>query len=349
MTTLASVNTAAVSSPFLSGRLNLAALPDSERALLPDAKESPFESALIGGSQFYECHMHRIKVGTAGAFARKRPPSRYASANLAFQSHSCFDICFSDLPTAPNLPRHSTRHLSPPRPLSKLNQISIQVFDIRLHFYFELQPDTSIISIFNAKVDVRAAFVEASSVKPHLISNPRSPFRVPLGDLREALAGLKPIGECKQNGNSPSANASNQTLTVSKNSAFCPPLPHSQVDFPHDSSPSNYHRAMPHPSHPSTTEKNVRSPDWTEALPSDTQNRNFHAPPHLHHYPRYSPASNRGSPHTSPAKASGALDNSARITLPPTSELLAPLFNSKQPNLMRGPLHGFGTDDPLPY
>nr|CDS31669.1 neurabin 1 [Hymenolepis microstoma] len=308
---VASVTTTAVSSPFLSGRLNLAALPDSERALLSDSKENPFESTLNGGNQFYECHMHRIKVGTAGAFARKRPPSRYASANRfansTESSKSLNSLSFSSSSTLQTQANFNSETHSPPVPNGG----------------------------------------ETSSVKPNLISNPRSPFRVPLGDLREALAGLKPIGECKPNGNSSSTNTANQTLTVSKNSAFCPPPPHSSVDFPHDSSPSNYHRAMPQPSHPSTTEKNVRSPDWTDVMPSDTQNRNFQAPPHLHHhYPRYSPASSRGSPHTSPAKA---LENSARITLPPTSDLMAPLFNSKQPNLMRGPLHGFGTDDPLPY
>lgn len=311
---VASVTTAAISSPFLSGRLNLAALPDSERALLSDSKENPFESTSIGGNQFYECHMHRIKVGTAGAFARKRPPSRYASANR-----------FSN----------STESSKSLNPLSFPSSSTLQTQ-----------------SNFNSETHSSPApnNGEASSVKPNLISNPRSPFRVPLGNLREALAGLKPIGECKPNGSSPSTNTANQTLTVSKNSAFCPPLLHSSVDSPHDFSPSNYHRAMPQPSHPSTTEKNVRSPDWTDAISSDTQNRNFQAPSHPHHhYPRYSPASSFGSPHTSPAKASSALENSARATLPPTSDLMAPLFNSKQLNLMRGPLHGFGTDDPLPY
>ncbi|VUZ40550.1 unnamed protein product [Hymenolepis diminuta] len=313
---VASVSTTALSSPLLSGRLNLAALPDSERALLSDSKENPFGSSSTSENQFYECRMHRIRVGTAGAFAKKRPPSRYASANRFVNS----------IESSKSLSSLSC-------PVSSAPQIQSS-FNSETHSF--PMPNNG----------------ETSFVKSNHIPHPRSPFRVPLGDLREALAGLKPIGECKPNGNSPSTNTNNQTLTVSKNSAFCPPVPQPSTDFSHDSlsSPLNYHRAMPQPSHPSTTEKNVRSPDWTDTTSPEARKRNFQAPPHLHHhYPRYSPASNHGSPHTSPAKASSALENLTRRSLPPTSEILAPLLTSKQPNLMRGPLQGFGADDPLPY
>lgn len=78
---MASVTTNVASPSLLSGRLNLAALPDSERILL-DSKEDPFAST-SGENHFYECHMQRIRVGTAGAFAKKRPPSRYASARVS--------------------------------------------------------------------------------------------------------------------------------------------------------------------------------------------------------------------------------------------------------------------------
>ena len=55
-----------------TGRLNLAALPDSERVLLDE--RNPFVAT--GSYHLYEVHMQRIRVGMGGTLARRRPPSR---------------------------------------------------------------------------------------------------------------------------------------------------------------------------------------------------------------------------------------------------------------------------------
>ncbi|VDM30950.1 unnamed protein product [Hydatigera taeniaeformis] len=67
---LSSTNALAV-----TDRLNLAALPESERELLD--VENPFVAS--NSHHFYELHMQRIRVGTSGSFSRKRPPSRFAN------------------------------------------------------------------------------------------------------------------------------------------------------------------------------------------------------------------------------------------------------------------------------
>lgn len=133
---------------------------------------------------------------------------------------------------------------------------------------------------------------ETSFVKPNHIPHPRSPFRVPLGDLREALAGkniyfifLWKIGLCANFHPLQSKKALNRLVNANQMEIPHPPtqiiklllfrrIPLSvhlflnpQLIFPmvnciNDfkfhidslSSPLNYHRAMPQPSHPSTTE-----------------------------------------------------------------------------------------------
>ena len=65
-----------------TGRLNLAALPDSERALLDE--RNPFVAS--GSYHLYEVYLQRIRVGMAGALARRRPPSRRAT-NVRQPSH----------------------------------------------------------------------------------------------------------------------------------------------------------------------------------------------------------------------------------------------------------------------
>ncbi|KAM7537808.1 hypothetical protein Aperf_G00000062403 [Anoplocephala perfoliata] len=378
--TVASVTTNVVSPPPLSGRLNLAALPDSERILL-DSRDDPFAST-SGANQFYECHMQRIRVGTAGAFAKKRPPSRYASAH--FTTFPDFGFCGQKMRIhtfqrlviriAVGVSKGSTVSLrirkSPILVISGNHNIrmpltdelptpNIGYLDIAAFMRVANNPDFS-ASLTSSLFPASSVVTTQSNFKPepsppcgslrnNFTPHPRTPFAVPLGDLREALAGLKPVGERKLIGNSRSINNNIQTLPVSINSAFYPPGPHPLVDSFHDSHSSllSHHRTMSQPSHPSTTE-NVRSPDWTESTSPEARAHTSQAPSYLyHHYPRYSPASSHTPPRASPAKSGLALENTNTTgggrPAPPNqaNEIPGPLLAPSQSPSMRNPLHPY--------
>ncbi|VDD74140.1 unnamed protein product [Mesocestoides corti] len=77
-----------------TGKLNLAALPDSERPLLD--RQNPFVAT--DSYHLYEFHMQRLKVGTSGAFARKRLPSRLTRPSRIEPSPLTYAACTTPAP-----------------------------------------------------------------------------------------------------------------------------------------------------------------------------------------------------------------------------------------------------------
>ncbi|KAL5971190.1 hypothetical protein TSMEX_001049 [Taenia solium] len=95
----------------VTDRLNLAALPDSERELLN--VQNPFVA--LNSHHLYELHMQRIRVGTSGAFSRKRPPSRFSTIRTS--THDSPSLNPSTAEVLSNATSHSTAS-APSLPIS---------------------------------------------------------------------------------------------------------------------------------------------------------------------------------------------------------------------------------------
>ncbi|KAL5109868.1 Neurabin-1 [Taenia crassiceps] len=293
----------------ITDRLNLAALPESERELLN--AQNPFIAS--NSYHLYELNMQRIRVGTSGAFSRKRPPSRFSTVRT-----STYDSPSVNPATLSSTSTQSNRN-SECKSKSRSSRGNVE---------------------------------SATSQPPPLafVPHPRSPFHVPIAGLHEAITGSRSTGEILSDA-APRSTTSAPSLPISKNSAFYPAGPHPLVDAFHDthfSVPSNYYRTMPRPHRPSPTEQTVRSPDWKESPSPECQNRWSL----LHHYPRFSPSSGspHSSPAKSagPANDNGNFSIIGRKSAV-TRDTATPLSPPKHPPLVPNSLQTYGPDDPLPY
>nr|CDS17822.1 neurabin 1 [Echinococcus granulosus] len=293
----------------VADRLNLAALPESERELL-DVQNHFVDS---NSNHLHEFYMQRIRVGTNGAFSRKRPPSRSSTIQT-----SIYDSPLLNPTTFSSTSTQSNRN-----------------------------------SECKSKSGSLRSNAESTASQPPLaafVPHSQSPFRVPLSGLRETIAGLRSTSEVLPNPTScPTTSA--PSLPISRNSAFYPAGPQPLVDPFHDaqaSSSSNSYQTMPQPHRPSPTEQSVRSPNWMESTSQECQNRWSL----LHHYPRFSPSSGsfHTSPAKNVVPAN-IISNSDIIDRKPalTRGTAAPLFPSKHSPLIPNTFQSYGLDDPLPY
>ncbi|VDL99785.1 unnamed protein product [Schistocephalus solidus] len=236
---------------FSPSKLNFSRLPEAERQLL-DA--NPILAS--GSFDLYNFYAHRLRVGTSGAFAKKRPPSR--------------------VPPATPSPTKSHPKSSSSLPLD--------------FFISPLNPDDPILSSVPPQTPVQESSpnplpsksTSPSSPSPKS-SYPVLPFIIPVAELNNAISSLKPsrasanITKLSENSASPIhrpvfRSVASDSFTEDPVS-LATPLPTAAYDPEGDSSDGLRDDRptgdIPCPFHASSKERAVCSPDISTVLESE--------------------------------------------------------------------------------
>nr|VZI46077.1 unnamed protein product [Spirometra erinaceieuropaei] len=229
---------------FFPCKLNFSRLPDPERQLL-DA--NPILAS--GSFELYDFYAHRLRVGTSGAFAKKRLPSRVPPAATSSNKS------------------HPTSSSSSP-----------------LDFFISpVNPDDPILNSAPLQPSVQESSRKPSPFKATSPSSPSSkssrpvlPFLIPVAELNNAINSLKPSRTSEK-------SASSTRMSVFRTSAsdsftedsdcLVTPMTVTASGLEGDSSDGLRDERptgdIPCPFHASLKERAVRSPDISTVLESE--------------------------------------------------------------------------------
>ncbi|BHF64287.1 protein phosphatase 1 regulatory [Sparganum proliferum] len=229
---------------FFPCKLNFSRLPDPERQLL-DA--NPILAS--GSFELYDFYAHRLRVGTSGAFAKKRLPSRVPPAATSSNKS------------------HPTSTSSSP-----------------LDFFISpVNPDDPILSSAPLQTSVQESSRKPSPIKATSPSSPSSkssrpvlPFLIPVAELNNAINSLKPSRTSEKFTTSTRMSVFRTSATDSfTEDADClaTPMTVTASDLEGDSSDGLRDERptgdIPCPFHASLKERAVRSPDISTVLESE--------------------------------------------------------------------------------